>query len=350
MGMIKLPNESIEFFEDNYRKIFSSGELAEGRWNDVVADWACEYTGAAHSLAVNSNGTGIFALLRILKQYRSKKKIFLQSNTMYGVRTIAISSGLELCGYVDCSLDYLMPTYDQVKDYVEQFDKPEEYVFLLTHIGGWVNPDIERIASLCKERGISLIEDCAHSLGSLLNEGHTGLFGDAGVYSLYATKAIPVGEGGIVVTNDDDLYEKTKKFAMYDRFDQKLDVGLNIRMSEINALLSYSVLNNIDEIIEDKYLTANKLMSACDNSGIEYISPSSGLQRSNLYKFILLSRTADPVSYFENITKRTSPVYDYALGRDLFGVSSRHICLPIWYGQPQDITDEIVSELSNINS
>ena len=42
---------------------------------------------------------------------------------MYGVRTIAISSGLELCGYVDCSLDYLMPTYDQVKDYVDQFNK-----------------------------------------------------------------------------------------------------------------------------------------------------------------------------------------------------------------------------------
>ena len=210
MGMIKLPSESIKLFEDNYKQIFSSGELAEGKWNDAVANWACKYTGAVNALAVNSNGTGLFALLRILKQYRSKKKIFLQSNTMYGVRTIAISSGLELCGYVDCSLDYLMPTYNQVKDYVDRFDKPEEYVFLLTHIGGWVNPDIERIAALCKERGISLIEDCAHSLGSLLKGKHTGLFGDAGVYSLYATKAIPVGEGGIVVTNDDDLYEKTK--------------------------------------------------------------------------------------------------------------------------------------------
>lgn len=348
MGMIKLPKESIEFFEQNYKQIFSSGELAEGKWNDAVADWTCEYTGAPNALAVNSNGTGLLALLRILKQYRLKKKIFLQSNTMYGVRTIAISSGLELCGYVDCSLDYLMPTYDQVKDYVDRFDKPEEYVFLLTHIGGWVNPDIQKIADLCKERGISLIEDCAHSLGSLFKGKHTGLFGDAGVYSLYATKAIPVGEGGIVVTNDDDLYEKAQKFAMYDRFDQELDVGVNIRMSEINALLAYSVLQKIDEIIESKYSTARRLMSACDKSGIEYIDPESNSQRSNLYKFILLSRTKDPVAYFEKITKRTSPVYDYALGRDVFGVSSRHICLPIWYGQPSVITDEIVKELSNI--
>lgn len=349
MGMIKLPSESIKLFEDNYKQIFSSGELAEGKWNDAVANWACKYTGAVNALAVNSNGTGLFALLRILKQYRSKKKIFLQSNTMYGVRTIAISSGLELCGYVDCSLDYLMPTYNQVKDYVDRFDKPEEYVFLLTHIGGWVNPDIERIAALCKERGISLIEDCAHSLGSLLKGKHTGLFGDAGVYSLYATKAIPVGEGGIVVTNDDDLYEKTKKFAMYDRFDQELDVGLNIRMSEINALLSYSVLQKIDEIMEDKYLTASRLMAACDKSGIEYIYPTSNHQQSNLYKFILLSRSKDPVPYFDKITKRTSPVYDYALGKDVFGVSTRHICLPIWYRQSSVVTDEIVKELSEIN-
>lgn len=347
--MIKLPNESIEFFEKNYKEIFSSGELAEGKWGNAVADWACEFTEAKHALAVNSNGTGLFALLRILKQYRSKKKIFLQSNTMYGVRTIAISSGLELCGYVDCSLDYLMPTFDQVKDYVDRFDKPEEYVFLLTHIGGWVNPDIERIAALCKERGISLIEDCAHSLGSLLKGKHTGLFGDAGVYSLYATKAVPAGEGGIVVTNDDDLYEKTKKFAIYDRFDQELDVGLNIRMSEINALLSYSVLQKIDGIMEDKYLTASRLMAACDRSGIEYIDPTSNDQHSNLYKFILLSRVKDPVPYFDKITKRTSPVYDYALGKDVFGISTRHICLPIWFGQSSVVTDEVVKELSEID-
>jgi dTDP-4-amino-4,6-dideoxygalactose transaminase len=126
---------------------------------------------------------------------------------MYGVRTIAISSGLDLCGYVDCSLDYLMPTYDQVEDFISHLDKPEECVFLLTDIGGWVNPDIEKIAELCREKGITLIEDCAHSLGSLLNDKHTGLFGDAGVYSLYSTKTVPVGEGGIIVTNDQELNE-----------------------------------------------------------------------------------------------------------------------------------------------
>ena len=92
---------------------------------------------------------------------------------------MAITSGLEIIGYVDCSLDYLMPTYEQVSKFITELENPKDCVFLLTHIGGWVNPDIKRIAKLCKEYDVILIEDCAHSLGSLLNGEHTGLFGDA---------------------------------------------------------------------------------------------------------------------------------------------------------------------------
>lgn len=347
MGMIKLPNESLVFFNKHSSEIFKSGELAEGKWNQAVADWACNYSTSSNALAVNSNGAGLLALLKIMKHYRGKKRIFLQSNTMYGVRTIAISSGLELCGFVDCKLEFLMPSLDQVDEYVSKLNKPEECVFMLTHIGGWVNPDIEKIAELCRSKGIALIEDCAHSLGSTLRDKHTGLFGDAGVYSLYATKAIPVGEGGIIISKDDDLSAKVKKFSMYDRFDQELDIGVNIRMSELNALLSFSVLEKLNEIIEDKYKTAKNLMEACDSSGIEYIHPNRGDQRSNLYKFILLSRADDPISYFAPLQTRTSPVYDYALGRDVINLSKRHICLPVWYGQSPETTAKVVSELKN---
>ena len=131
---------------------------------------------------------------------------------MYGVKTIALSSGLELCGYVDCSLDYIMPTYNQVADFIKKLENPSECVFMITHIGGWINPDIKEIAKLCKDKDISLVEDCAHSLGSLYEGEHSGLYGDAGVYSLYATKAVPVGEGGIIVSNDSDLSEKVQSF------------------------------------------------------------------------------------------------------------------------------------------
>jgi dTDP-4-amino-4,6-dideoxygalactose transaminase len=47
---------------------------------------------------------------------------------------------------------------------------------------------------------------------------HSGLFGDAGVYSFYATKAIPAGEGGIVVTNDNEIGDMVASYSIYDRF------------------------------------------------------------------------------------------------------------------------------------
>ena len=54
MGTIKLPQSAINFFDENYKEILLSGNLAEGNWNKKVSDWACSYTGAAHSLALNS--------------------------------------------------------------------------------------------------------------------------------------------------------------------------------------------------------------------------------------------------------------------------------------------------------
>jgi perosamine synthetase len=345
MGMIKLPDASIKHFDANYKDIFDTGSLAEGEWNKKVGEWGCSFTSAKHALAVNSNGAGILAILNVLKTFKGKKTIFLQSNTMYGVKTMSLTSGLDLVGYVDCTLDYLMPTYKQVFDFVEKMPNPSESVFLLTHIGGWVNPDIEKIAKLCKEKGISLIEDCAHSLGATLDNKHSGLFGDAGVYSLYATKAVPAGEGGLIITNDEELYTKVSKYSIYDRFDQQLDLGVNNRMSEVGALLCYSVLTETQSIIDNKYIIAQKYIDACNEFNWNYIHPSMNGQKSNLYKFIMLSDSENPDLEFKQILSRTSPVYDYALGNDEGNIQNRHICLPIWYKLEDEIVNKVVTEL-----
>ena len=116
-------------------------------------------------------------------------------------------------------------------------------------------------------------------------------------------------------------------------------------MSEINALLSFSVLKNINEIIENKYNIADKFIGACEEYGWDYIHPTSNHQRSNLYKFILKSKAANPQDEFSQIKTRTSPVYDYALGLDPNEVSTRHICLPIWYNLENASIDKVLSEL-----
>ena len=100
-----------------------------------------------------------------------------------------------------------MPSFDDVKQSLSGFsiNDKKELIIILSHIGGIINPDIEKISAYCLANDVILIEDCAHSFGATLFNKHSGLFGNAGVYSFYATKAIPAGEGGMVVTNDDDL-------------------------------------------------------------------------------------------------------------------------------------------------
>ena len=113
------------------------------------------------------------------------------------------TAGYNLVDFIDCQLETLMPSFNDVKKTVDHYKgEIKKLVILLSDIGGIINPDIEKIAKFCKEKNIILLEDAAHSFGSTLNKKFSGTFGNAGVYSYYSTKAIFAGEGGIVVTDD----------------------------------------------------------------------------------------------------------------------------------------------------
>ena len=114
--------------------------------------------------------------------------------------------------------------------------------------------DMDQLKNLCDEKNILLIEDSAHSFGSTLNKKFSGTFGNAGVYSYYSTKAIFAGEGGVVVTDDNNIGNLMKDFIAYDRFKKKMNIGCNIRLSELQALMIYSVVKEYAQIIKNKYL------------------------------------------------------------------------------------------------
>ena len=189
----------------------------------------------------------------------------IQSNTMYGVKAMVPASGCELSRYVNCQLETLMPSINDFQIALNPLTKKEKnnLIILLSHIGGIINPDILAIAELCRKEGIILLEDCAHSFGATFNGQHSGLFGDAGVYSFYATKAIPAGEGGLVVTDDETIGQMIEQFAIYDRFDQKLGIGNNIRVSELQALFTYSIIRNWQEIVNEKTKIATEYIKVC---------------------------------------------------------------------------------------
>ena len=345
MGTIKLPSNSVEFFKNNQNKIFESGNLAEGPWNEQLSEKIKSICNVKNAISVNSNGSGLVALLLIFKEYYGRSNVMIQSNTMYGVKTITKTAGYNLVDFIDCSLETLMPTFEDLKKAVNNYKgKINQLVILLSDIGGIVNPHIEKISKFCKEKNIILIEDAAHSFGSTLNNKFSGTFGDAGVYSYYSTKAIFAGEGGVVVTNDDKIGNLMKDFIAYDRFKRKMEIGCNIRLSELQALMIFSVVKEYKEIIKNKSKIAKSYIDACNSFKLKYIDQNENSNQGNYYKFTIISPDKKISDLLPKLKTTTSKVYDYSLGNSK-EIPSKHICLPIWYRLEDSILDKAIKEI-----
>jgi dTDP-4-amino-4,6-dideoxygalactose transaminase len=130
---------------------------------------------------------------------------------------------------------------------------------MIVHYAGYAC-DMERIASLCKKRNLLLIEDCAHSPGADYRGQPLGTFGDIAAFSFFGNKNIAVGEGGMVVTRNPELYAKLKNLRShgmtvqsFDRFKGRAssyDVespGLNYRIHEIASALGLVQLQKLEE-------------------------------------------------------------------------------------------------------
>ena len=346
MGLIKVPNKSISFYKENLDEVFDSGGLSEGKWNKKISKFIKEFTSSKSALATNSNGAGLVSLMAIYRHYYNRNNVMIQSNTMYGVKVMVIAAGCDNYGFINCNIETLMPSVDDVYNSIKNLTKKEKdsLIIMLSHIGGIVNPDIEKISSLCKKNNIILLEDCAHSFAATHNGKHSGLFGDAGVYSFYATKAIPVGEGGVVVSNNDEISDMISDFSIYDRFKQKLELGNNIRISENQALLTYSIITEWKEIIENKDKIANRYIDLCNENNILYIDQRNNGRYGNYYKFIIYDKNMYVKKKHPKIKTFTSPVYDYNIGvkNPVLGF---HECLPIWYDQDIELTESVCNEL-----
>ena len=346
MSLVKLPKKSVEFFKKNQDEILNSGNLVEGAWNKTLNEKIKEISGVKNAVCINSNGSGLVAILLIFKTYFGREDVMIQSNTMYGVKTMVGTAGLNLVDFINCQIETLMPNYQDVVNAIKNYKRDKnKLVIMLSDIGGIINPDIEKIAKFLKQENILLLEDAAHSFGARLNKKFSGTFGDAGVYSYYATKAIFAGEGGVAVTNNDELGNYLQDFIVYDRFKQKMPIGSNIRLTELQALMIFSVVNYYKDIILNKNEIAEKYIESCKKNEIQFISQNQNSNIGNYYKFTIISPNNEIAKVYPNIKTTTSKVYDYALGKNK-EIPLKHLCLPIWYNQDKSLTDKVLVELN----
>ena len=247
--------------------------------------------------------------------------VLCPSNTFMATPLAAINAGAEV-EFVDCNRGDLCMSFE---DFEAKAERLKPRAAILVHIGGHLAFDSERIASYCQDNGIFLLEDCAHAHGADWNGRKPGGFGDAGVYSLYATKTISTGEGGVLVSADAELIEFARKFRNYGKFEHDVD-GLNFRMSEFSAALGLLQAERLEEIVAWKNEYAREQIEPLHPAHLEL---PEGMT-SGLYKYIV----------FEEIEKSTGRVYEQPahkiMGRteqlpNTEWVAQNHWCVPLYY-------------------
>jgi dTDP-4-amino-4,6-dideoxygalactose transaminase len=282
-------------------------EAAWEAWNDLPAasfsSWAGGALAALHFAEVRG------------------ETVLCPSNTFMATPLAALQAGASV-QFVDCNREDLCMSF---ADFEAKAEKHRPKAAFLVHIGGHIAFDSEEIARYCAEHGIFLIEDCAHAHGASWNGRKPGSYGDAGVYSLYATKTITTGEGGVLVSRHPELLSFARDFRNYGKPTHEVH-GLNFRMSEFTAALGLLQIERMPEIVAFKNDVARAELDSRYPSRLEL---PDGMT-SGLYKYIV----------FDWLERSTGRVYDEPchriMGHDVDlpnsdWVARNHSCVPLYY-------------------
>ena len=214
-------------------------EAAWSEWNRLGAVAFNGWTGAALAALEFAGVRG--------------ETVLCPSNTFMATPLAAVHAGASV-QFVDCNRSDLCMSFADFEAKVAQH-RPRAAI--VVHIGGHIAFEIEQIAALCRAEGIFLIEDCAHAHGAEWNGRRPGSWGDAGLWSFYATKTVSTGEGGMLVSRRPELLDFARAFRNYGKPDHQVN-GLNLRLSEFTAALGLVQTERMEEIVAFKNAAARR--------------------------------------------------------------------------------------------
>lgn len=336
-------------FEQEYRKkfydleeqIFDTGFWSEGKMLRTFEEKFGEYVKLG-ARAISSGGAGLLAILEYIDVHGMD--VLVPSNTFWAdARAVKLAGGNPI--YVDCNKEDLCMSFEDMKRKITGNTK----AVIVVHIGGHIAFQIEEIANYCREKDIKLVEDCAHVHGAWWNGKTGGHYGFAGSYSFYATKTMPLGDGGMIVSRDNDFLKWVESYRNYGKevIDGQVyypySNGFNFRLSEFNAALGIVQMERLERILTFKRELAEKYDEIFDNR----IRFPDGM-KSGYYKYIVFDTP---------LKQETGQVFGH---RDLghiidaanvelpnsIWITEHHKCAPIYYGY--EYAEKSVNELKQI--
>jgi len=213
-------------------------------------DAFAQYQHAKHAVAV-TNGTQALECALKSVGVEAGDEVIVPALTF-----VATATAAALVNGIPVFVDIDPKTYNMSPEAFEAAITDQTRAVMPVHNGGYP-ADMTRINEIAKKHGIAVVEDCAHAHGSEWAGRRVGAIGDIGGFSLQAGKTLTCGEGGIVVSNDEELAEKAYSFHHIGRisgrpFYEFHRVASNLRMTEFQAAICLAQMSRLDEQTETR--------------------------------------------------------------------------------------------------
>lgn len=309
------------------------------------------------NFSVVSNGT--VALQMAIKALELQGEIITTPFTW-----IATISAIKWEGCTPVFCDINPKTLNIDPDKIEALITEKTVAIMPVHVFG--NPcDVAAIQKIARKHNLKIIYDGAHAIGSKIDGKSALEFGDITATSMHATKLLNTGEGGACIASSDDLDRRIKRIRFFGHSDDKTDIiedGFNGKLTEIHAALGLANIKYYDVVLNDrkeKYLYYKEQLKniplisfqelsigECNYSYFpvifksekELLETQSILQDNNIY----------PRRYFYPSVNTFSKIVVYQSCPISEDISSRILCLPLYYELTMETIDQIISIFKNV--
>lgn len=242
LDLSKINNRFREETDARLKKIQDIGMYLQGEQNELFCSHFARYCGTQYAVGV-ANGLEALKLIVQASGFGAGDEIIVPANT-YIATILAISGN----GCTPVLVEPKMNTYNIDPDQIEEAITSRTKAIMVVHLYGQA-VQMQKVWEIAEKYNLKVFEDCAQAHGAVYQGKRVGNLSDAGAFSFYPGKNLGcMGDGGAVVTNDEDLYKKIKALANYgsDRKYHHIYKGTNSRLDELQAAVLDVKLPHLD--------------------------------------------------------------------------------------------------------
>jgi perosamine synthetase len=255
---------------EEIKKVMSTGFLTEGATTKEFEQMVADYLGVKHAIAVTSCTTGLHAVLHSL-DIKGQEVIVPDYTYPATAEAVVLAGGIPVLADVD--LESMNITTEILEDAYN------EKMTVFSPVS-WAGVPLEKeIYQKSEKLGLKMLEDAACSLGAKIGDEYVGKIADYSCFSFHPRKVITTGEGGMITTDNDEMFEKCYSFKHFGAKNGSFEtIGTNYKLSNVLSAIGVIQMKKIDNIVETRIQKAKiyqELLSKIDNIKPAYVGKNT---------------------------------------------------------------------------